>query len=578
MRNRAGRDLRGASVRQAWLANRARNALHRPTFIGAISVATFVTAIVSMIVVPRAQSRPAPAVAIAPRPDTIGLLADLGAAHLRVGQADSALGAARAMVLAAARQRVADSVAALRMMDSLGLAPRVTRDSLQSRLAVIDRLLARAEQAPLPASYRAIAELPDLRADPRILALADSLQEIEREREGFGAVGGVDPVFVALTTRLNEIGRAIVTVAAERRAAAATELAALAPLPTVAAPANLPDTAAVLASRDSAASAVREIHAELTRRRQRSLALDAVERRARERANAVAPPLALLGAAFVLSAVFGFGAALFGELRKPRVSTAQELERFLGIRVLSTVDTTLPSAERGRREADRAAPPYLDPTSEGYQLAYLGLATDHPALLTVTVTGDNPIITAVVACNLAAVAADEARSTLVLDLDPRASASAALRNRVAPGVSDVLQGARDWPDVTVQAPVGRDKHVDLLPRGSRPVEAEALAGLSAQHARWARYYDAIVVLASAEAILGGLPGVLPSPELVYCAQPGVTPLRELRAELERFRAAGAEIRGVVLWQAERPLLPVPRDVDESAKAAADADRHAGVPA
>ena len=53
--------------------------------------------------------------------------------------------------------------------------------------------------------------------------------------------------------------------------------------------------------------------------------------------------------------------------------------------------------------------------------------------------------------------------------------------------------------------------------------------------------------------------VLPSPELVYCAQPGITPLNQLRDELDRMRAAGAVIRGVVLWSAERPVLAIRRD-------------------
>src|SRR5262245_26119003 len=48
-------DLRRAISRQTWLANRARNALQRPAFIGATSVATFVTALVSLIVVPRTK-------------------------------------------------------------------------------------------------------------------------------------------------------------------------------------------------------------------------------------------------------------------------------------------------------------------------------------------------------------------------------------------------------------------------------------------------------------------------------------------------------------------------------------------
>jgi Mrp family chromosome partitioning ATPase len=561
VRTRSKTDLRRAISRQTWLANRASNALHRPAFIGAISVATFVTAIVSMVVVPRMQSRAEVVVPTVPRPDTIGLLVNMGAARLRVQQADSTLSEARTAVLIAARKREADSLAMARMMDSLGTNPVATRDSLQGYVATVDRLLARVEQAPLPSSYRAIAEIPELRADVRVRSMIDSLNDIEREREAFGAVGGVDPVFVALTTRLNEMGRVIVALAAQSRAAAVAELATMAPAPAQASEAQAVDTLPLLAVRDSAATAVQQVEAELTRRRQQSLVLDREEDRARERANAVAPPLALLAAAFVLSAVIGFGTAFFRELRNPRLANAHELERHLGVRVLSTVETTLPSAERGRRQADRAAPPYFDPSAEGYQLAYLGLATDHPALLTVTVTGDDPAISAIVACNLAAVAAEEARNTLVLDLDPRSSGSAALRARATPGITDIRNGRAQWPDVTVQAAVGRDKSVDLVPRGLGGLSgADAVALLQRDEGRLARYYDAIIVLASPEMITDGLPAALPAGDLVYCAQPTLTPLRALREELDRLRMAGAEVRGVVLWQAERPILATPREL------------------
>ena len=72
--------------------------------------------------------------------------------------------------------------------------------------------------------------------------------------------------------------------------------------------------------------------------------------------------------------------------------------------------------------------------------------------------------------------------------------------------------------------------------------------------RLARYYDAIIMLAPADAVNAGLPAALPSPEVIYCAQPRTTPLRQLRDQLERFRSAGAVIRGIVLWDAERPVL------------------------
>jgi Mrp family chromosome partitioning ATPase len=560
----AASDLRRAISRQTWLANRARNALQRPAFIGAISVGTFVTALVSMVVVPRAQRQGTPPIRIAARPDTFSIAATAALARVRLVETDSALAAARSQVATAAAQRPPDTLYRL---------SAVHRDSLAARAATLERLVSRAEQAPLPSSYKALAELPELRADSRIRALVDSLSEIEREREGFGAVGGVDPIFVALTSRANEIGRAIQAIASDRLKAMRAELEpSTEPAPAVVMTPAV-DTASRIAERDSAQLAMNQANDSLTRLRQIAHALDLEETRARERASAVAPPLAFLASAFVLSAVIGFATALIGELRRPRVTDANELERFLGVRVLSSVETQMPSAERGRREADRAAPPYFDPSAEGYQLAYLGLATEHPTLLAATITGDDPAIAAVVTCNLAAISADEARNTLVVDLEPSCSVSAALRTRVHPGIVDIRRGDVSWPDVTIAAAVGRDKTVDLVPYGAGasaaspapPAAPELAALLRKDTARLARYYDAIFVAAAPEDTAAGLPAALPSPDVVFCAQPGITPLRHLRDCLEGIRAAGGTVRGIVLWNAERPLLPTPTELASRAR-------------
>lgn len=552
------RDLRRAISRQTWLANRARNALRRPVFIGAVSVATFVMAIVSMVVAPRTE-RPVATAPEAVRPDTLMLAANSAMARVRLAEADSAIAADRA-VMAAATPRTDTTFA---LTESTTVIDPVRRDSILARVRKVDSLRLRVEQAPLPASYRALAGLPELRDDTRVLALVDSLSRLERERGDFGAAGGVDPVFVALTTRVNEMGRAIHVIATERRTAMLAGLQP--PRPQVAPVAVTPavDSTVRVAQRDSLRATLATDSSELSRRRIASLAMDMEEDRARERASAVAPPLALLASAFVLSAVIGFAVALIGELRKPRVSNANELERFLGMRVLSTVETPTPSVERGRRQADRAAPPNFDPGAEGFQLAYLGLSNDHPSLLAATITGDDPRIAAVVACNLAAIAADEARNTLVVDLESSCSASATLQSRATPGIVDILRGQAQWPDVTVAAPVGRDKTVDLVPYGvgSAATSAPDLIRLIEQDSpRVTRYYDAVLFLASAADAGAGIPAAAPSPAVVFCAQPGITPLRQLRKQLDQIRDAGGAIRGIVLWSAERPLLPTPREL------------------
>ena len=543
-------DLRKAITRPAWLRNRARNAAHRPAFIGAIAIGTFVTALVSMVVAPKTD-RARPEVPRAARPDTLTLAASEASSRVGLQQADSALSRARAL---------ADSIRAI-PPDPLVVANQATRDSLIRRVQSLEESMARAAQAPLTASYVALANSMELRSDPRVKPLLDSLSSVLQDRDTLASAGGADPQFVALTTRVNALGRSIQAIATEHRNAMVSEAAALQPEQPIVEQAQLADTNMLIQVRDSLRTVMQQSGAELEKRRQASIVLDLEENRARERATEVAPPLALLAAAFVLSAAVGFAFAFIGEVRRPRVSDATELERFLGVRVLSTVEPAQPSAERGRRQADRAAPRYFSPTSEGFQLAYLGLSNSHPALLMATVTGDDPTIAAVVACNLAAVAVDEARHPLILDLDPSQGASAALQARVEPGVVEIIRDKLAWPDTVVSSTAGRDRTVDLIPFGAGAVPSvEELAEFAAKELpRLARYYDAVVVVGTPEQVSSGLCKRLPSPELVYCVQPGVTPLNELRDELDRIRDAGGVVRGLVLWAAERPVLTVRRE-------------------
>ena len=127
---------------------------------------------------------------------------------------------------------------------------------------------------------------------------------------------------------------------------------------------------------------------------------------------------------------------------------------------------------------------------------------------------------------------------------------------------DLTRGDRSWPDVTVSAPVGRNKSVDLVPCGSggQPAAEHVIEMLRRDSSRLARYYDAVFLVASVDLVSAGIPTAVSSPSVIFCAQPGLTPLRQLRGQLEAIRAAGGVVRGVVLWDAERPMLPTPRDL------------------
>src|SRR5581483_4475284 len=175
--------------RAVWLTARARNAVHRPVFIGAVGVGTFIATIVALVLAPqqaRRMSQLTPPDA-GVRPDTAPFVAALGGARARLTAAESSLAYARAHVAAAPAPR-ADTLSPLAVRQ---------RDSLSAAVNDLDGFLTRAESAPLTASYRALAEAPALSGNARVKTLLDSLTQVERDRESFGTTGGADPVYVA---------------------------------------------------------------------------------------------------------------------------------------------------------------------------------------------------------------------------------------------------------------------------------------------------------------------------------------------------------------------------------------------
>jgi Mrp family chromosome partitioning ATPase len=556
------------------MAARARNALRRPVFIGAVSILTFIASLVALVVVPQqarraaAQLRPV----AAQRPDTEPTAAALAEAERQVRAADSTLLAARTQIsqlVAATAAGTPDSLAAgVVLTDSV----RLHRDSLAAQVAQLGQLLTRADNAPLLGSYRALAEAPAMRGDARVRQLLDSLVEIERERESYNAVGGVDPVFVALTARANELGRAIEGMANARRTALRQQMAALTPAaPTIAdvmASRGIPDTLEQIAKASSARTAAAGVADRLARERAELVRLDAREEKARELANLGASPPAMLAAALIFGAVIGFGFALVDEIRHPRIADAYEAERATGVRVLGVISPRPQSPERGRRSSDRNAPPYIDPGADGHQLIYLHVATAGSNVLMLTVTGDNPAVSAIVAINFAAIAADEARSTLLIDTDAGASTvAAALRFRSSQGLSGLVTQKLSWPEAVRSSRIGRDSAIDVVPSGPDAPPFQAVSALLQSDAsRLARRYDTIVLVSAAEQVLSGLPSVLPIPDVVYCVRAGQTPIAQLKRALDDIERTGGRIRGIVLWNAPDPVLSEVRP-EESRQAA-----------
>ena len=555
----------------AWISARARNALRRPLFISTVSVLTFAVSLLALVVVPQQARKAAAAMrpAAALRPDTEPTFAALREAERQVGAADSAFIRSRnelSQLIAATAAVVSTDTTA----DGVRLSTVVRghRDSLTEQVAVLGRLIQRSENAPLLGSYRALAQAAPMQGDPRVKPMLDSLVEIERERDSYSAVGGVDPVFVTLSARANELGRNIVALADARRTAIRKELSTLAPpaptLPTAIATRPLPDTQARALDRDAARTAAAGVARQLARERSELLALDVREARASELANVGATPSAMLAAALVFGAVLGFGVALFDEVRHPRIADGHEAERATGVRVIGEIRRVPPSGERGRRAADRTSPTFLDPGADGHQLIYLTIATAGANTVMVTVTGDTPAVAAVVAINFAAIAADEARETLLIDTDGVTSTvTAALRIRSSGGLAAVAKGVSDWPQVTRNALLGRDRTIDVVPSGDGEIPAEDVSAIFRRDGETlSRRYEAIVVVGTLAQAIAGTAAALPVPDVLYCVRAGQTSIAVLKHSLEALEQSGANTRGIVIWNAPDPVLAQLRPSEE----------------
>ena len=94
-----------------------------------------------------------------------------------------------------------------------------------------------------------------------------------------------------------------------------------------------------------------------------------------------------------------------------------------------------------------------------------------------------------------------------------------------------------------------------------PLDPSAVAKAVGEAAgRLVDRYDGIFLLADPATVKAGLPDQSKAHAVVYCAQPGVSPISSLSKELEEIRASGGNIRGVILWNADRPMLATPREL------------------
>jgi Mrp family chromosome partitioning ATPase len=537
-----------------WIAARARNALRRRAMLSIVTGVAFVGALISLVLIPRETTR---IVRIASQhlpqksADTIDAADALALARGAIRQADSALAAARRVIALQQPVRAAP--------DTLSPALRAERDSLNALLTALNAAMARAADSPLPPAFRSLGTTPALTSDPRVRVWLDSLDQVDKLRAPFGALGAGDPIYVALTARVNELGRSIRDAAAQKRSELRARIAPLAapppPMPTL--QTSHVDTSAFVSAR---AAATREFV--LARRRLDSLRaanakIDTAATEARAVANVGAPPIAMLGAALVIAIAVGFAVVFVGEMRHPRVAHMREGEAVLKVRVLSVIQPTS-VVERARRQSDVEAPPLIDIISESYRTLYLHLAATEASVPIITVAGDIPAVVATIAANLAAVAAYEARSTLLVDGDPSSSAVASvLQIEPDPGLTGVLNRGVELSAAITSTTIGRDRPLDVLPSGHGRIgtaSAESIAAVRDTLARMERRYDFIVIAVPSGYAQATANTIIPAPDVIVCAQVGVTEIADLRATVKSLRAAGKLLHGIVLWDDEAPRL------------------------
>ncbi len=545
-----------------WMAARARNALRRVLVFGIVGGVTFIAALIAFVVVPRSASRKALAVAsrIETRTDSAPTVAARDRYLAQANSADSIMNGVHA---ALAPQPVA-------VIDTFPPAVRAQRDSLSAELATLNRLIDRAENAPLPTSYRALAASPTVAADPRVRALLDSLADVERDRNAFGAVGSVDPVYLSLTARATAIGREIKAIADAKRGEMRGKLALIRPTPApVVKPVINVDTNHVIAQRTVAQRNYATTVRQLDQIRQQNLRIDRETARARELANVGAPPWAMLAAAVVLALAVGFAASFGTELERPHIADPREAEQISNARVLTVISPPEIVVERSRRQADVEAPPLIDVVSESYRTLYLHIASVEASVPIVTITGDDPGIVATVAANLAASAAYEARSTLLVDADPTTCAVASvLRIRPDPGLAGIITGGATWPEAIVPTTIGRDRPLDVLPSGTRRSgmpESTVVEEVKKELARLQRRYDFIIIAAPTSYVQRSAASIIPAPDVILCARIAHTTIGGLKSAVEGLRAADMRIHGLVLWDAEMPQLETREEMLGSAR-------------
>lgn len=528
--------------RAEWLAARALLASRRlrpfvPFGIGAFAlVFATVFAVRGPLASRAAAAQRAAGRAIAVEQDTVPLITGLEAARAALVERDSAL---------RARQFQAEARAA---SPSLSTASRRDRDLLRLMLGQLDGSLDRAAKAPLPASYRELANTPALRSTGGVQSLVDTLDRLDSARQSLDPLVAPQREFAELSQRANLLGGALQGMGQLRRAALVRQIAVLeAGEDAFAVKRVRPvDTATVRIARDSARQQVSHAIAQLRGMRQWHADVQSrADSAARARAARIlgASPFAAAFSALVTVMVLGFTLTVVAESRAPTIAYAREVERLTTLPVLAVVDRfRIPREGRARLQAGSG----IDPL----RMVYLALTASGTRVRTVCVTGDSGPITTAIAARLAVSAAADECATLVVDLaagTPAASAYFGWRDE--PGFTEAIAGVQLWREVARPIGASDGMAIDVIPAGGPRQDTEASVAGETTRGEFIRFigeYDFAVLVAPTPASAVLASAACGGPPTIVVVRTAKTKFAAMYSSLEHLRKAAVSTHGILL--------------------------------
>jgi len=559
--------------RARWMAGRARNLVHRSGLLAGVGGVTFAVTFGLLLWFTRTERVALQRVPVTA--DTLDLARAAASMRRLQHRADSILAdvapprrvPARASV---ARDTTATPVAVaggIRDVDTLTPAPPVVdvapattadavimdirmSDSVRIAAAALTVRLQRAQNAPLAASWRALASDPLLQQDQKVRALADELASAERARNEYDAVGGVDPIYLELSSRVTSLGRAIERIASETIVTMlrpqASETAAVVAQPVGASAAELArrfiaeSARYVIAKsrRDNASRVADSVAQLLAMRRTEALQRDAARARAQRRVEVLAPPPAMLGASAAAAIGLALLVTILLEIRSPRLADEPEIATQARVPVLLSIRTT-----------DAATPGAL--TSAFSQLVF-DLDGALAATRTLIVLCDDAPLASRTAAHIAERLGYDGRSVRVVS--PQQGAARIITRRRNRPTPTSIQSVLVQPERNQGVAWTGEFHLDAVQDETITIRAGTIADVRA----------ALVMAGAASQVL-------------LVVRIGSTPTTWLvRARAEIAKAGGTAAVGVVIWAADTDEEdPIQSALDSALQRALDAAPSSG---